>query len=343
MSVAGMNLADQIGFFGLYLVAKSKQVFLSPGGSFSIAALLTAFLIALAFLAHKHRHRRRLPGPRALLRAIFPRRVLRSRSTRADIGFFAFNIFLAGLLFGWALISAHAVGTFVNEGLRGAFGPLAPTALPDVVCAAIMTVAIFVAYEFGYWLDHYISHKVPFLWEFHKVHHSAEVLTSLTNYRVHPVDSIVYLNIRAAVMGLAGGGLTFLFGKPVAGFTIWDVNALVLIFAYLLEHLHHSQFWIPLTGVWGRIFVSPAHHQIHHSTNPIHFDKNMGGCLAIFDWMFGTLHMPSKEPERLTFGVDGYEGDPHSIAEGLIRPVGRALETLAPASSPAEEGAASRR
>ena len=50
------------------------------------------------------------------------------------------------------------------------------------------TIAIlFLAYELGYWLNHYLSHRIAFLWEFHKVHHSATVLTPLTNFRVHPI------------------------------------------------------------------------------------------------------------------------------------------------------------
>src|SRR5207253_2446007 len=80
-------------------------------------------------------------------------------------------------------------------------------------------------------------------------------------------------------------------------------NLLFLLYVYLYGHLQHSHLWIPFTGVPGRLLISPAHHQIHHSTNPVHFDKNFGAGLALYDWLFGTLHMPSKERERLTFGV----------------------------------------
>jgi sterol desaturase/sphingolipid hydroxylase (fatty acid hydroxylase superfamily) len=43
-------------------------------------------------------------------------------------------------------------------------------------------------------------------------------------------------------------------------------------------HLQHSQIWTTFTGVLGRIFVNPAHHQIHHSDNPKHYN---GSCLAL--------------------------------------------------------------
>ena len=52
--------------------------------------------------------------------------------------------------------------------------------------------------------------------------------------------------------------------------------------------------WIPFTGLAGRILQSPAHHQIHHSDNPAHWDKNLGFALAVWDWAFGTLYIPER-------------------------------------------------
>ena len=99
------------------------------------------------------------------------------------------------------------------------------------------------------------------------------------------------------------------------------------MFAFLFLQLHHAQVWIPFTGWLGRILISPAHHQIHHSTNPIHHNKNMGSCLAIFDWLFGTLHIPARQRERLTFGVTADAGevrvDPHSLEGALLAPFRR--------------------
>jgi sterol desaturase/sphingolipid hydroxylase (fatty acid hydroxylase superfamily) len=63
--------------------------------------------------------------------------------------------------------------------------------------------------------------------------------------------------------------------------------------------------------VLGRIVVSPAHHQVHHSANPKHFNKNFGSCLALWDWMFGTPYMPEKTREPLTFGFPG-QPDAHT-------------------------------
>ena len=80
-----------------------------------------------------------------------------------------------------------------------------------------------------------------------------------------------------------------------------------MMFLLTYGHLRHSHMWIAFTGLAGRILQSPAHHQIHHSTNPAHFDKNLGFALAVWDWAFGTLAIPARTREPIVFGV-GDEG-----------------------------------
>jgi sterol desaturase/sphingolipid hydroxylase (fatty acid hydroxylase superfamily) len=74
--------------------------------------------------------------------------------------------------------------------------------------------------------------------------------------------------------------------------------------------------------------MSPAHHQIHHSRNPAHFNKNLGSCLAVWDWMFGTLYIPAAENERLEFGVEPDREHAHTIRGELIAPFIRAAQML---------------
>jgi hypothetical protein len=76
--------------------------------------------------------------------------------------------------------------------------------------------------------------------------------------------------------------------------------------------------------VWGRLFLSPAHHQIHHSDNPAHFDRNLGSSLAVWDWLFGTLYVPQRQPEKVSFGVEPSHRDVHTLPYSLFEPVRRA-------------------
>lgn len=328
------ELLNYLNVLAAYCVKVVDRTFLALDGPYAAATLLGALISAAAFLLLRRRKQfRRYPRLRVLVRALLPRRMITSRSGRADLGLFLFNVFLFGLVFGWFLITSQFVSKTVSNGLVSAFGAMQPTALPDHVTFALIAGALFLAYEFAYWLDHYLSHAIPALWEFHKVHHSAEVLSPLTTARVHPVDTIVYYNINALVMGMTGGLAQYALGKPLPEYTVWYSSAAVLVFSSTIGHLQHSHIWIAFTGLWGKLLLSPAHHQIHHSTNPVHFNKNLGNAIGLFDWLFGTLHIPQRKREKLAFGVDPNPADRHSISACLIQPVQEAWGHILPAGS----------
>jgi len=311
-----------------YLLGQLSKAFLSPGSHFSLLSLFSALSVALALLAFKRLQKGRRVRPKALLRALFPKRIVTSRSSFADLGYFYFNLFVFSLVFGWAIISFDMLSRNVTALLTALFGVMRPASLPVYVSRSIVTVMLFLAYELGYWINHYLSHRIPFLWEFHKVHHSATVLTPLTNFRVHPVYMCVFLNILALCIGLTSGVVDYVLGQPQPQYGLSDTNAILVFFIYLYVHLQHSQLWISFTGWPGRLFMSPAHHQIHHSKNPIHFNRNLGSCLAVWDWMFGTLYIPAAEREKLEFGVDSDRQHAHTIRGELIAPFGQALSVL---------------
>jgi sterol desaturase/sphingolipid hydroxylase (fatty acid hydroxylase superfamily) len=316
------------------------DLLLSPGSRFFIGSLISATLIAAGHLAWRRHKRGRRIRLRTILAALFPLRIWRHRSTRADILILFTNIVLFTLLLGWAAISYFAVSNSVRDGLISAFGPQSPTTLPEYVARSIVTLLLFLAFEFAYWLDHYLMHRIPFLWEFHKVHHSAEHLTPLTVARVHPVDALVYTQIKALVLGITGGVAAYGFGGTVEEYTFSGTNAIMVVFVHLYFHLQHSHIWIAFTGWWGRMLSSPAHHQIHHSTNPKHFNKNLGGCLAVWDWLFGTLWMPARTDEKLTFGIDAQGRDVHEMGEALFGPLRDAAGHLKPGdATPAPKSA----
>jgi len=308
-----------------FLVGKFATLFLALGSSFSLASLFSALCIALAFLLLRRRPDRRQVTYRVMGRALFPR-WLRRASYRADVGFFLLNVLLAAMLLGWAILSSQSVSQFVSRTLSDMFGVLPKTGLNELASKLIVTVVLFLTYELGYWVDHYLSHRIPVLWDFHKVHHTAEVLTPLTNFRMHPVDSVVFANILAVFLGVASGVLSYLqLGSP---FEVGGTNLILVAFYFITVHLQHSHLWIATTGLLGRVILSPAHHQIHHSDNPIHFDKNFGSCLSIWDWVFGTLQMPERTRERLNFGVATREHDHHTAIGSLLLPFFQAAGRL---------------
>ena len=299
------------------------ELFLRPGSSISLASLACAFVIAAGYVAVRRRRRGKTANLRLILRALLPRRFIASPSGRADIGFFLFNTFAAGVLFGWAIVSTHAVSVFVHDGLTRLVGDSLPPPISPWAASVQMTVVLFLAYELGYWVDHWLKHRIPLLWEFHRVHHTAAHLSPLTNFRVHPVDSILFLNSLALFIGAAHGAMTWGMGRAEQAILLSGTNVLTLVFLFLLVHLQHSHIWIATRGALGRLIQSPAHHQLHHSTNPAHFNTNFGGSLAVFDWLFGTLLIPAAEPQRLTFGADTEGERPHSMEGVVLTPFAR--------------------
>jgi sterol desaturase/sphingolipid hydroxylase (fatty acid hydroxylase superfamily) len=309
------------------LAGKFASLFLAPGSNLSVASLLSALCIATLFLLLSRRPGKKNVKYKVMRRALFPRWLCRA-SFRADVGFLLFNVVAFGMLFGWAVVSSRFIGHIVSGVLAGMFGVLPKTGSNDFTSKLIATVLLFLAYELAYWIDHYLSHRIPVLWDFHKVHHTAEVLSPLTNFRVHPVDSVVFYNILAIFLGVTGGLLRYLqLGSP---FQVSGTNLILVAFFFVTVHLQHSHVWIATTGLWGRVILSPAHHQIHHSDNPIHFDKNFGSCLSVWDWLFGTLHVPERKRERLNFGVETRVPDHHTAIGGLVTPFVEAWQRRRP-------------
>jgi sterol desaturase/sphingolipid hydroxylase (fatty acid hydroxylase superfamily) len=311
-----------------YVAQRLTSVFFSPGSNFSLTSLTCAFLIAFVFLAWQRYHRRKRVRLKALLRALFPRRMLTCPSSLTDIGYLCFHVFLFGLMFGWAILSFQFLSNGIIELLVAAFGPPNPSRLPELVSRSIITVMLFLAYELGYWLNHYLSHRVPFLWEFHKVHHSATVLTPITKFRVHPIYMWIFANILAVSTAIANGIGSYAFGDTTYQYALSDTNLILVGFIYVYAHLQHSQLWIRFGGLAGRLFMSPAHHQVHHSRDPAHFNRNFGSCLAAWDWMFGTLYVPGQRREALDFGVEPDRPDAHTIRGEFLAPFALATSHL---------------
>ena len=309
----------------LYFWTKISALCFSLGSHFSFTSLGAALLVAIAFYAWKRLKRGRRVRLKTIWRALFPKRIVAHPSSYTDLGYMFFNVFVFGIVFGWAILTYQAVTNGIIGALVNAFAQPSPSMLPAFVANGLVTLILFLAYELGYWFNHWVSHRVPVLWEFHKVHHSAEVLTPLTNFRVHPVYAWIFANILALSTAIANGFASYAFGNTAYQYALADTNIILVFFIHVYVHLQHSHVWISFTGLLGRILVSPAHHQIHHSKNPKHFNRNYGSCLAIWDWMFGTLHVPGKEPEKLSFGVEPDHFPAHTITGELVAPFIRAF------------------
>ena len=310
-----------------YVLGLAANVVIRPNSFISVWMLTVTLLIAVLWYRHGGRKPR---SWRVLRRALFPRHHLTGRSARADwvmtgLGHVLFTTTIVVSFLGLATLAAS-----VKYSLTALTGTSHLIALPAFAAAAITTVVAFLAYEFAYWLDHWLKHHVPFLWHFHKVHHTAETLSPLTNFRLHPIDGYLFAALTGTATGLAIGLCGWLIGDAALPFEVNGGNLILIVCAYLVISLQHTHVWLPFTGRLGRWLLSPAHHQVHHSADPRHYNSNYGSVLALFDRLFGTLRVPTRASPRLRFGMNDLNHDPHSLAGLYLVPVRDALAELAP-------------
>ncbi|MEM7440223.1 MAG: sterol desaturase family protein [Pseudomonadota bacterium] len=256
----------------------------------------------------------------AAIRKVFDRKVFFSGSARADYKIFvinrAFTFFISPLL-----ATNIAIGTAIFLSLHrqdmvavGVFNDAS-----KVLVVGLFTLAMFVIDDLTKYLVHRWMHHWPMLWTIHKVHHSAETLTPVTVYRVHPLEGVLYGLRSAVAQGLAIGVFLFLFSNLVDLYTIVGVNVLVFIFHVTGSNLRHSHIDISYWPWLEYLLISPAQHQLHHSIAEEHHDKNFGAALAIWDWLFGSLHLSETEKD-LEFGLLPHEASATNMVDIYTRP-----------------------
>lgn len=280
-----------------YPLVSNQRIYVLYLGS----ALLLAFIV---YLASKSRKRTGLI--RGFLAYCFPKAVYAHHSALVDYKYFLINRATFGIFFGPLIVSSALVSGLTLGGLQSLTGR-ADLGLPSgPVAAMIFTGLVVLAIDLGIFIAHYLQHKVPVLWEFHKVHHSAEVMTPITVYRMHPVDDLLSGSLTGILGGAIHGVFAFLYADGVGLITVFQLNLFTFVFYVAGYNLRHSHIWLSYPKTLSHLFVSPAQHQIHHSKHPRHFDKNLGFIFAFWDHFAGTLYVPDGK-EEITYGLHGDE------------------------------------
>lgn len=283
--------------------------------AYSPIFLLTSIMIAAVYWLFTR------PG-RPLVGYLFPRELYAHRSSQVDLALTTFNAFFIGLGGLSFIVFAPAVATMVLVLLAD---PSAVERYSDMTLpfALALLAMLVLAEDFCRYLIHFLHHKLAWLWPFHAVHHSAEVLTPLTFYRAHPFYFVLQQCLIAFATGLAQG----LFVALAFGFApawVFVASAIVTRTYMLLGvHLRHSHIPMRYGRVLEHVVISPRQHQVHHSVEARHHDRNFGEIFAIWDWVFGTLYIP-RRGESFEFGLtdpDGAKVQPYpTLARALLLP-----------------------
>ncbi len=274
------------------------RYFTDPNHRVFIGFLISSLLIALLVL----RVQTQRPW-REIFKIIFTTKIWRNKSTAVDAGLLCLNAFLKVLVFIPLLFSSFTVGFYTVKTLAFFFGDLRYIAWSQTTILMLYTVCLLLFTDFCRYLLHRLLHEVPILWKLHKVHHTATVMTPLTLHRVHPLEAFLQQLRDVVSVGMVTGVFFYLFGQSIDVLTVLGVNAGRFVFNLLGANLRHSHIWLSFGPVLEKILISPAQHQIHHSADPNHHNKNYGSQFALWDYFFNTLYLTGKR-EKISFGQE---------------------------------------
>jgi sterol desaturase/sphingolipid hydroxylase (fatty acid hydroxylase superfamily) len=294
-----------------------KQIFSAQARSYW-AYLICSAIFAIGILAVERRTRVQLP---AHLRS-FGRASWLSRSAINDYATILLNALLFSLLldtlFPNILSWAQAIA-----------GVLPTLAIKSAWWAPwLLAFCLFVVDDFIRFVGHYLEHRLPFLWELHKVHHSARVLNFLTAERHHPLSLLYFGLLMSVALILTNTVFLAIFAEKISAIYWLGGNIFWVVSNFLGSSLRHSSVWFSFGPRLERWLISPAQHQIHHSDDPKHFDRNFGGTLAIWDRLFGTLYTTGRKREIITYGLGDETRDYDSLYALYAVPIAKAAKQL---------------
>lgn len=262
--------------------------------------------VALSLIVYVVQSAREQRGVKHFLVFLFPGKTYLHRSTFVDLAFFFSSKALAWVLVAPFLIALPETVRVTTAVLTHAFPHRPIVSTSSLAVDVAFTIIAAISADFGLFVGHWLMHRVPLLWEFHKVHHSAQVMTPLTVYRQHPIDDILAISMAALWGGIGQGVFAFAIGLEPHLIVVLGLNIVVFAFYAFGFNLRHSHVWVSYGPHINKIFISPAQHQIHHSNQPKHFDKNLGFIFAFWDRVAGTLYVPQQR-EEVSFGLGSDE------------------------------------
>ena len=227
---------------------------------------------------------------------------------RADFwldGFYMFFNFFLFSLIGYNAVSNVAVAAFSD--FLGIFG------IENLVAIQVASwpawsqfLLLFVLADFIQWNVHRWLHHSPWLWEFHKVHHSVEEMGFAAHLRYHWMETIVYKSVQYIPLAMIGFGLDDFF-----------ILHLVTI---VIGHLNHANVKITY-GPLKYVFNNPVMHLWHHAKELPEGSHgvNYGISLSLWDYLFGTAYIPNENANE-PLGFEQVEIFPKTFWQQLTYP-----------------------
>jgi len=226
-----------------------------------------------------------------------------------DTFYMFFNFFLLNLIVLIAL--SNTVAAFFND-ILGTIGlSVASFQLFDVdnLPKGVGLFVFFIVSDFVQWNTHRLLHYVPFLWNFHKVHHSVKQMGFAAHLRYHWMEPVVYKSLLYIPLAIIGN------------YNAKDV-AIVYFFTLAVGHLNHANLGWDY-GFLKYIFNNPKMHIWHHAKDlpeKSRYGVNFGLTLSIWDYLFKTNYIPYSGKD-IELGFQGDEGFPNNFITQELYPL----------------------
>lgn len=225
-----------------------------------------------------------------------------------DTFYMFFNFFLLNLIV--LIFLSNATAELFNDllsliGLKiSDFQLLDLNALPF----GLGLLVFFLITDFVQWNTHRLLHYSPFLWNFHKVHHSIKEMGFAGHLRYHWMEPIVYKSLLYIPLAVIGG---------------FDVQSVAIVHfsALTIGHLNHANLGWDY-GVLKYIFNNPKMHIWHHAKQlpkNHQYGVNFGISLSLWDYLFKTSHVP-HDGRDIELGFEGDEEFPKDFIKQTIYP-----------------------
>ena len=201
---------------------------------------------------------------------------------RKDFWLDAFYMFFNFFLF--SLIGFNAASEVVVEAFNDFLGLFSITNLVAIQVASwapvLQLFVLFILRDFIHWNVHRLLHRVPWLWEFHKVHHSVKEMGFAAHLRYHWMENVVYRSLEYLPLAMVGFGI--------------DDFLVVHLITLSIGHFNHSNIKVPL-GPLKYIFNNPQMHIWHHAKAlPTDHGVNFAISLSLWDYLFKTAYIPES-------------------------------------------------
>lgn len=163
------------------------------------------------------------------------------------------------------------------------------------VPAWVSIVVSMVMLDLAIYLQHVMFHAVPGLWRLHRMHHANLDFDATTGLRFHPVEILISMGIKLAVVAA--------LGPPAFAVLLFE---LILNATALFNHAN-IDLSRPVDRVLRLFVVTPDMHRVHHSVDPRETNSNYGFNLPWWDRLLGTyVAQHAKSHEKMDIGIEQF-------------------------------------